>query len=296
MSQDSIDTVKLVREIDESILAHQALLDYSNQSNNLILPNNMNQQVDDTMAGTQHTGISDEFSQLSQMSQTVDMGWDNPEFFAEEISLCQEYINHFSNLTKYYQTLKETLTSQGMEAAKKYLNENAEPQKPSKNIKQVVKHWPKIKSKTKTKKLIQLDGLDLLEELKKYVLVQSTSELPSLKFDKNEANIDKIKSHLINCNNLLKSKQSNILGIVVVYGQWLDKFRNIHFGRFKSVCRETLEITPNWCRKLIKISTLFTRFSKLQQLSLSITEVSQLVKKIEIALEKNTTEEEFWRS
>ena len=135
-------------------------------------------------------------------------------------------------------------------------------------------------SKTKAKKLNQLDGLELLEKLKRHVYDQTTHQTNNLpSYNDKETNIDQIKSHLVVCNNLLKRNQSGILKIVVVYGQWLNKLKSLHFGRFKSICTETLQITPSWCHKLCKESTLFKRFPKLQELSLSITEASQLVKK-----------------
>ena len=160
---------------------------------------------------SQHSGVTHEFSRfnlLSESSQTFDMDWDNQDVFSQEISLCQDYIDRYKNLTEYYSTLKETLVTQEIKEARNFLNENKEPKKPSKNVKQALKDWTKIKPKTKTKILNQLDGLEFLEEPKKYVHVhvQTTSNIPT--FDKNETNIDGIKAHLIDCNNLLQRKKT----------------------------------------------------------------------------------------
>ena len=82
-------------------------------------------------------------------------------------------------------------------------------------------------SKTKAKKLNQLDGLELLEKLKRHVYDQTTHQTNNLpSYNDKETNIDQIKSHLVVCNNLLKRNQNGILKIVVVYGQWLNKLKS----------------------------------------------------------------------
>ena len=249
------------------------------------------------LADTQKTNLTDDLNKVSLASQTSEMDWEYTDVYFEEVSLCQDYIDHYKKLTDYYTTLKETLVTQGLEKAKEFLKENKESKKPSRNLKQVLNDCFKEGSKTKAKKLNQLDGLELLEKLKRHVcdqVISQTNNLPS--YNDKETNIDQIKSHLVVCNNLLKRNQSGILKIVVVYGQWLNKLKSLHFGRFKSVCTEILQITPSWCHKLCKISTLFKRFPKLQELYLSITEASQLVKKIDSALQSHPDEQAFWSS
>ena len=240
--------------------------------------------------------LANDLNRVSLPSQTSEMEWDNNDVFSEQITLCQEYIDYHKTLTDYYTTLQEKLKTKGIEEAKTFFKEEQEPKKPSKNLKQVINDCFKVGSKAKSKKLNQLEGLELLEQLKRYVCDQTTSQTDILPtYDDKEENIDKIKSKLVQCNNLLKRKHHELLKIVVVYGQWLIKLKKHNFGRFSSICREVLNITPSWCRKMCKISSLFGRFPKLQQLSLTISEALQLVKKIDLALQSSPTEQTFWK-
>ena len=249
-------------------------------------PTEMSSQ--ELLADTQKTNVTDDFNKVTLASQTSEMDWEYTDVFSEEISLCQDYIDHYKNLTDYYTTLKETLVTQGLEQAKEFLKENKESKKQPSNLKQVLNDCFKGGSKTKAKKLNQLDGLELLEKLKRHVYNQTTHQTNNLpSFHDKETNIEQIKSYLVVCNNFLKRNQSGILKIVVVYGQWLHKLKSHHFGRFKSICTEILQISPSWCHKLYKISALFKRFPKLQELSLSITEAAQLIKKIDSALQSH---------
>ena len=51
------------------------------------------------------------------------MDWDNQDVFSEEISLCEDFIDHYKNLTDYYSTSKETLIEKIEIALQKYLTE-----------------------------------------------------------------------------------------------------------------------------------------------------------------------------
>jgi hypothetical protein len=113
-------------------------------------------------------------------------------------------------------------------------------------------------------------------------------------FSTRTTDIEELKQKLVVCEKQYKSKTTDTLTIVTVYGQYLEVMRYNYYGRFKGVCLEVIGITPRWAIDLIHISVLLKTYPKFQQLHLPIKTMLSLRKHIYQGLEANTEEAAFW--
>ncbi|GFN91207.1 hypothetical protein PoB_001771300 [Plakobranchus ocellatus] len=208
-----------------------------------------------------------------------------PDF--EKLGGLQQHIEYHSKLLKFYTDLNNIFKEQGYKAAEDFELRSNLPKKP-----EPVTFQQKTKRK-QTKNLNSFRVLELLQELKKYLINEQFP--PSfLTFEETE-DIEKLKKKLLECEKQYKQKSVDILNLVAVYGQYLKNLRTTYFGRFNAICREVLNITPRWARELCKISCVLSKYKKLQQLNLPVKMISSLVKHIEEACNEHTDEGEFWK-
>ena len=61
------------------------------------------------LADTQKTNLTDDLNKATFASQTSDMDWDNQDVYSEEISLCQDYIDHYKKINRLLYNLKTNI-------------------------------------------------------------------------------------------------------------------------------------------------------------------------------------------
>lgn len=223
-----------------------------------------------------HTGLSQDF-------EVIDL----PNVDSEKLESLKKHIEYHTKLLEFYKQLDSIFQERGHKAAEEFELKANLPKKP-------IPVTFQNKRGKKSKVLTSLRGSELLEGLKNHLYYDgSTSE--SLLFSTSRTtDIEELKQKLLVCEKQYKSKATDTLKIVVVYGQYLEVLRNRHFGRFKGVCLEVLRITPRWARDLINISILLKTYPKFQQLNLPIKTMLSLRKHIHQALENNEEEAAFW--
>ncbi|XP_070205732.1 uncharacterized protein [Littorina saxatilis] len=304
MSPESIELAQEVREVNA---AQQALLDYSRQSTYSILPENMNQQTEQEVRNLSqsntsssmeqddyglHTGLSQDFVVIDLESTECDQYINfesvqvKTEVDSEKLESLKKHIEYHTKLLEFYKQLDSIFQERGHKAAEEFELKANLHKKP-------IPVTFQNKREKKSNVLTSLRGSELLEGLKNHLYYDgSTSE--SLLFSTRTTDIEELKQKLLVCEKQYKSKATDTLKIVVVYGQYLEVLRNRHFGRYKGVCLEVLRITPRWARDLINISILLKTYPKFQQLNLPIKTMLSLRKHIHQALENNEEEAAFW--
>ena len=246
MSQDSISTQDFIREIDESIIAHDKLLEFSKQDN-LILPDNMNQAPSTSKhlfaQGTTipNPGFQQAVNTPLPPSPTMQQSW-TPE---ETIILQEHLIFH----TKMIEATNAAVVSG--------------PQKLPKPPKRKLENLFKEKSGKAKKSKKEMT----MEELHNYLCA-------------NRVDINKvIKREIFDVNNILsvedavKRLQQGYKHLQREHAQ--SMLFNIRFGQLLRICKDwhgtekeagrMMQTWEEWLKSVINISASHSR--RLQQLA-----------------------------
>jgi hypothetical protein len=93
-------------------------------------------------------------------------------------------------------------------------------------------------------------------------------------------------------NVLILSKS---LGDAVVLGCWLDNLSKMLRGEFNRFISDHIKYGARWVHKLRALSRLFCKYKRLQELSLTISQASQLVTRVKKAIDDlEGKEKAFW--
>ena len=136
----------------------------------------------------------------------------------------------------------------------------------------------------------------MLQSLKGLVKERANSDCSVIDRFVKISDVNIIKQKLLNCEKQLRKNNYTSLKTVTIYGQYLNCLKKTHFGRFKSIVKETLEITPRWAHTLCNISVEVQKYVKIQSVYISISNLSSLLKHIKEAIEENPEEESYWKS
>jgi hypothetical protein len=250
---------------------------------------------DTQLLTTEHTGISVEMAQLAragekestlESSQGMDINTPSEDYY--ELMELNNHIVYYNSMKEYCEQVKSVLEMKGKEGAREFLKNEKQPKKPDVNILKALKGEETKKKNT----LHSLRGKELLRELKSMTR-GSTMDGFSVCFDPS-SNVETIKERLLICEQSFRGSKRQQLKIIAVYGGYLNILRNKHFGRFKSILIETIQIARSWANTLIKVSVVLQKYKQLQCVNLPVSKLSPLLKHIVHALDEFPEEREFW--
>ncbi len=191
-------------------------------------------------------------------------------------------------MKEYCEQVKSVLEMKGKEGAREFLKSEKQPKKPAVNFLKSLKEGETKKKNT----LHSLRGEELLTELKRSIK-EVTMESFCVQFEPC-SNVETIKERLLICEKSIRGSNRQNLKIIAVYGSYLNILKSRHFGRFKSILTETVQIARSWAHTLIKVSVVLQKYKQLQCVDLPVSKLSPLLKHIVHALDKFPDEREFW--
>jgi hypothetical protein len=106
--------------------------------------------------------------------------------------------------------------------------------------------------------------------------------------------VAKIENIICEGEICLKLNNSCAVKDVVKYGLWLNKLCKIKKGGFQRFVQVKLKYSPRWIRKVRQMSRLVTKYRKLQNLDIFVTEAITITPAIEKAFIQYPAQEIKW--
>ena len=285
MSQGSVSTEDLLKEIDECTRAHDKLLEFSKQ--NTILPHNMEQHqfVQGTVPGFQqavNTPLPPSPAVQQPLTSFQVYQWDN-----ESKLVIYEH-------RTYYMQMLNFLNEVEMNGPPSKL-----PSKPKTKLQHLLRKKEKAQKKTKT-----------AEELHQYLMSQCIDVTRKINrevffFDPTKiANSEEAMKKLKEGYKHIQRQNAQSLFFFIQYGILLnlcfdvfkkEKDQGIVTGTFGKWLLENIGIHESYARKLREIASLLGDYPTFGSVGLSFTEIYSLKKQIKVMLDSSIQIQNFWR-
>ncbi|BFZ25844.1 hypothetical protein BsWGS_28883 [Bradybaena similaris] len=201
------------------------------------------------------------------------------------ISNMEQNIKFFQEHLKFYQKLLDIYKKEGKEAAALYKRKHKKlPKRP--------KATSPVSGKKKT--ITSLKGNELLAALK-HLLGDSTERSEVTPFNEEEKDVDEIKSIIIRGEKAIHARHRQVLKDAVILGRWLDKLAKLYYNSFNTFVKENIKLGPRWVRRLRSVTRVFCKYTKLQNLNITLSVAAQIASSVETAIDNlDRQERQFW--
>lgn len=205
----------------------------------------------------------------------------------------EEHIKYHSEHLTYWKEVEKAFNHQGEQSAVGYeaLHKKTLPKKPQ-NF-SFLSHAKT--SPQPSKKLEQMKGQELLDELENYVIKDRIDGCDIPVFNDSMEDVDKIKNIVKNSGKIIDQKQSTLLKDYVCYGLWMLKLSMcLEPTDFKHFVEQNCNISVSWGYKIMKVAKVFNLYSRLQQLNITITTAVKIISNLQSALQVFPTAAYKW--
>lgn len=228
-----------------------------------------------------------DYSDLQQLPENIDVDLEKKEHL-------DEWINYSQKNVKYWTQLKNEHINKGEIYALEFrkLHYRQLPRTPEPVTFFLLE---KKSEKTQSKKLENLCGKELLQELETYIRDECMTSGKALQFDPEEKNIENIQRIISEGEYYIAYKHKQILCDAVQLGMWLERLREINKKIFQTFVDDNCTFTIQWANQVRNFSVVFSRYSKLQKLNISLTMGIKLHRKINAAFSLYPEEESRWK-
>lgn len=234
------------------------------------------------------TGFTPEFYRLHfNRTEKMECNEDLPTLPEDPFILnVEQNIRFFQEHLTFYQKLLDIYKNEGKEAAAEYKR---------KHYKKLLKR-PKATSPVSGKKktITSLKGNELLAALKP-LLGDSTEPSEVTPFNEEERDVDEIKSIIIRGEKAVHARHRQVLKDAVILGLWLDKLAKLYYNSFNTFVKENIKLGPRWVRRLRSVTRVFCKYTKLQNLNITLSVAVQIASSVETAIDHlDRQERQFW--
>lgn len=238
---------------------------------------------------------------ISSESSAQSLEWDltylqiteNENVNPEQLSKIDKWINYHQNRLSYYTELKRHYIKGGNLRALGYQTQKS-AKLPKKPVTVIFTEEESKDQLLKPKELTQLKGIELLQELKKYIRPEATQDGTVCKFNPDESDITIVEKNILEGDQFISRKKKLLLSDTVALGLWLEKRFELSEDSFSKFVEHSCSFQKDWAYKIRKLGTVFAKYKRLQSLDLSITTAIKLCRKIDLALSANPSYQEFW--
>ena len=292
MSQGSVSTQDLLKEIDECTETHDKLLEFSKQRDTLILPDNMDPQHQFVQGITvPNPGFQQAVNTPLPPSPAVQQPLTS---FQQVYQWDDESKLVIYEHRTYYMQMLTFLNEVEMNGPPSKL-----PSKPKTKLQHLLRKKEKAQKKTKT-----------AEELHQYLMSQRIDVTRKINrevffFDPTKiVNSGEAMKRLQEGYKHIQRQNAQSLFFFIQYGKLLnlcfdvfkkEKEQGIQSGTFGKWLLENIGIHESYARKLREIASLLGGYPTFECVGLSFTEIYSLKKQIKVMLDSSIQIQNFWK-
>ena len=196
----------------------------------------------------------------------------------------EEHINYHSEHLTYWKEVEKAFNHQGEQSAAGYeaLYKKNLPRKP-----QSFSFLSQAKTSPRpSKKLEQMKGQELLDELENHVIKDRIDSCDIPVFSDSIKNVVTIKNIVKSSGKMIDQKQSALLSDYVRYGLWMLKLcMCLDPSDFQNFVNENCGTGVSWGYKIMKVAKVSNLYPRLQQLNITITTAVKIISNLQSALQ-----------